>query len=89
MTRHGTTTNWDLRRALLRLLTNGRAITTTELRTRVHQDGFTGITQETVYRHLAALAHGGHVGRITNPGRRHVCWVKPNSAAVQLKRGRL
>lgn len=50
MSRHGTSTNFTLRDALLHLLDSGRAITTTELRTRLADDDdrFPRLTHEAV-----------------------------------------
>ncbi len=76
MTAHGTTTNVVLRAALLEILACGRAVTTTELRTRLqHRADFGGLPQETVYRHLDALARAGRVRRVRPPGKRHIYWV--------------
>jgi Fe2+ or Zn2+ uptake regulation protein len=69
-----TTPNREVREALLQLLAHGRAITTTELRTHLSNDEFPGITQETVYRHLDALARAGQILRLRHPGRRHIFW---------------
>lgn len=68
--------NQDVRQALRQLLAHGRAITTTELRTRLTNDGFDGVTQETVYRHLDAMARAGEVRRLRHAGRRHIFWTR-------------
>lgn len=81
-----TTVNHDLRTALLQLLASGRAITTTELRTRLTDDGFPGLTQEAVYRHLDTLARAGLTRRISHPGRRRIFWVGHHSPASALQR---
>jgi hypothetical protein len=78
MTRAGTTTNFDLRDALLQLLSNGRATTTAELRTCLaEQYGFIGVTYETVYRHLDAMTRQQHppVHRSRLTGHRNVYWT--------------
>ena len=67
----------DLRGALLDLLSNGRAITTAELRSRLCDRGFE-VPIERVYRQLAALARRGRVRRIRHGGR-HVYWVRQQS----------
>lgn len=70
----------NLRSALQQLLATGRAITTTELRTRLAEHGFPGLTQETVYRQLDTLARAGLAQRITHPGRRRVFWIRDHSS---------
>lgn len=67
----------DLRGALLDLLSNGRAITTAELRSRLCDDGF-DVPLEQVYRQLAAMARRGLVRRIRHRGR-HVYWAHQQS----------
>ena len=75
MTHDNTNTNDALREALLNLLAPGRAITTAELRTHLADDhGFTGLTNEAVYRQLAAMARRGQVHRLRHPSRRHIYW---------------
>ncbi len=81
MTAHGTTTNVVLRAALLEILACGRAVTTTELRTRLqHREDFGGLPQETIYRHLDALARSGRLRRVRPPGKRHIYWMLRSGA---------
>jgi Fe2+ or Zn2+ uptake regulation protein len=79
-----TTISQDLRTALLQLLAPGRAITTTELRTRLADEGFPDLTQETVYRHLDTLARAGLTRRISHPGRRRIFWVRDHTPVSAL-----
>ncbi len=79
-----TLTDHALRAALLQRLAQGRAKTTTELRTHLDGNGFTGITQETVYRQLEAMARAGDVRRVVHPGRRHIFWTRRHAAVSAL-----
>ena len=86
MSRHGTSTNFTLRDALLHLLDSGRAITTTELRTRLADDDrFPRLTHEAVYRHLEALARQGRVRRLRHHNCRRIYWTRRTvgSSALQ------
>ncbi len=78
--------NRDVRHALMQLLAPGRAITTTELRTRLNDDGFDGVTQETVYRHLDAMARAGHIRRLRHASRRHIFWTRRQATSALLGR---
>lgn len=84
MTAARTTENQALRHALMQLLTPGRAVTTTELRTRLTDGGFTGVTQESVYRHLDAMARAGHIRRHRHAGRRHIFWTRRHGISALL-----
>ncbi len=80
-----TTLNHGLRAALLQLLAPGRAITTTELRTRLADEGFPDLTQETVYRHLDTLSRAGLTRRISHPGRRRIFWIRDHTPVSALQ----
>lgn len=82
-----TTPHREVREALLQRLSYGRAITTTELRTHLDNDGFPGITQETVYRHLDAMARAGQILRLPHTGRRHIFWRAPAQTPNLAERG--
>lgn len=81
-----TTPHREVREALLQRLAHGRAITTTELRTQLTNDGFPGITQETIYRHLDAMARSGQILRLRHPGRRHIFWRHPTETSDLVER---
>ncbi|MCT7373010.1 LexA family transcriptional regulator [Mycolicibacterium llatzerense] len=86
MTPTRTGTNREVRHALMLHLAHGRAITTTELRTRLSEDGFDGVTQETVYRHLDAMARAGDIRRLRHAGRRHIFWTRRQATSALLGR---
>jgi len=88
MSRRGTSTNVALRQALLDLLAGGRATTTAELRTRLSEGPhFPGLTHETVYRHLDALARQGRIRRAHNHNRHHTFWTSRtiSTSALQVR----
>lgn len=86
MTPTRTAINRDVRHALGQLLAHGRAVTTTELRTRLADAGFDGLTQETVYRHLDAMARAGEIRRLRHAGRRHIFWTRRQATSALLGR---
>lgn len=64
-----------LRAALQELLASGRAITTSELRIRLRDNGIGDVPNEAVYRQLLVLASRGVVRRVRpRAGGRHVYW---------------
>lgn len=72
-------TNHALRNALLEVLSTGRAVTTSELRTKITAtEDFATVTAEAVYRHLDALARHGQIRRVRakGPDRRHLYWTQ-------------
>jgi Fe2+ or Zn2+ uptake regulation protein len=68
------TTASPLRSQLLGFLRHGRLITTSELRQRIRDAGFSGADVESVYRNLVALQRRGLVKRVEVRGR-HAFWA--------------
>lgn len=65
-----------IRSTLHDLLSSGRAVSTAELRIRIHDSGFGNTPHESVYQQLVLLAGRGLVRKLgPRNGRRHTFWA--------------
>lgn len=72
--------------ALLDLLaTSGRAMTITEIRTRLTDYNLGELPTEPIYRNLATLRRRGKVRRVRHEGQRRSYWAVHASPALQLE----
>lgn len=73
--------NEVLRQGISELLAAGRAVSTSELRTRLRAPDDTELTDTALYRQLAVLAGRGAITRVGRCGR-HSYWAQPDSAPL-------
>lgn len=72
----------EIRSALHEFLAPGRAVSTAELRIRLHENGFCGVSHESVYKQLVLLEQRGLISKLgRRNGRRHTFWAATRTAA--------